>query len=143
MYCTECGFEIPDKSKFCSNCGQQQALSKPTENEKIADKIIEDEIAKQVVEEHKKSLDYVFLRKTLGWYLAWIMLNLGFLLIGSDGIFDNDNMGAKRFWPFGSFSDFDELNYYDITEFLIYAIFPLAILFIISLIKRDTNEDME
>ena len=143
MYCTECGFEIPDKSKFCSNCGQQQGLSKATDKEIIADKIIENEIVRQVMEEHKNSLDYVFLRKTMGWYLAWVVLNLGLLLIGSDGIFDNGNMGAKRFWPFGRFSDFDELNYYDITEFLVYTVFPLAILFIISMIKGNTNKKVE
>ena len=126
MYCTECGFEIPENSKFCSSCGKAQGISEPTEKEIIAEKIIENEIIRQVVEEHKKSLDYVFLRKAMGWYLAWVLLHLGLLLIGSDGIFDDGNMGARRFWPLGKYADLDD---YDITEFLVYTIFPLAILF--------------
>jgi hypothetical protein len=143
MYCNECGFENPDNSKFCSNCGKKQGVTEPTEKEIIAEKIIENEIVRQVVAEHKKSLDYVFLRKAMGWYLAWVVLHLGLLLIGSDGIFESNNMGAKRFWPFGRLSDFDEVDYYDITEFLVYTIFPLAILFIISMVRNNNNEQKE
>ena len=143
MYCTECGFEIPDNSKFCSSCGKAQGITEPTEKEIIAEKIIENEIVRQVVEEHKKSLDYVFLRKAMGWYLAWIMLHLFFLLALSDGPFDGKNMdGSKDFWPFGKYAEFDEIAQYDITEFLFYTIFPLAILIIISMVRnnREKNE---
>lgn len=109
--------------------------------EKVAEKIIEHEIVRQVVEEQRKSLDYQFLRKAMGWYLAWVVLHLGLLLIGSDGIFDGDNMGAKRFWPLGKYSDFDEVDYYDITEFLVYTIFPLAILIIWSMVRSQSQEE--
>lgn len=140
MYCIECGAQIPDNSKFCSHCGKPQNEAEPSMKEKVAEKIIEHDIVRQVVEEQRKSLDYQFLRKAMGWYLAWVVLHLGLLLIGSDGLFDGDNMGAKRFWPLGKYSDFDEVDYYDITEFLVYTIFPLAILIIWSMV-RSQNQD--
>jgi len=139
MYCIECGAQIPENSKFCSHCGKQQNEGEPSIKEKIAEKIIETEIVRQVVNEQKQSLDYQFLRKAMGWYLAWVVLHLGLLLIGSDGIFDGGNMGADRFWPFGHYSDFDEVDYYDITEFLVYTIFPFAILVIWSMIRSQSE----
>ena len=39
----------------------------------------------------------MFLKKSMGWYLAWVLLHLGLLLIGSDGIFDGGNMGQDIF----------------------------------------------
>lgn len=139
MYCIECGAQIPENSKFCSHCGKQQNEGEPSIKEKIAEKIIENEIVRQVVDEHKKSLDYQFLRKAMGYYLAWVVLHLGILLIGSDGIFKGNNMGARKFWPFGSYYDL-EISEYDITEFLVYTIFPLAILIIWSMV-RSQNQD--
>lgn len=138
MYCIECGAQIPENSKFCSHCGQKQTEGEPSAKEKIAEKIIETEIVRQVVEEHKKSLDYEFLRKAMGWYLAWVVIHLGILLIASDGIFDGDNMGSRYFWPVGKWADLEE---YDITEFLVYTIFPLAILFILSMVRSQNNEN--
>ncbi len=75
----------------------------------------------------------------MGWYLAWVVLHLGILLIASDGIFDGGNMGARYFWPFGSYSYLDTGNY-DITEFLVYTIFPLAILIIWSMIRSQSDD---
>ena len=69
MYCIECGAQIPDNSKFCSHCGHRQNEGEPSLKEKVAEKIIENEIVRQVVEEHKRSLDYQFLKKAMGWYL--------------------------------------------------------------------------
>lgn len=140
MYCIECGAQIPDNSKFCSHCGHKQTDGEPSLKEKIAEVIIEKEITRQVVEAHKSSLDYQFLRKAMGWYLAWILLHLTFLLIFSDGIFDssNSNDGLYDFWPFNYKS---RLSYYDITEFLVYTIFPLAILVIISLTRNQNKEN--
>lgn len=28
MYCTECGFKLPDKAKFCPNCGNKIEIIK-------------------------------------------------------------------------------------------------------------------
>lgn len=143
MYCIECGAQIPENSKFYSHCGQSQSEVEPSIKEQVAEKIIENEIVRQVVNEHKQSLDYKFLKKAMGWYLAWIMLHLFFLLALSDGPFNGNNMdGARDFWPFGKSAEFDEIAQYDITEFLFYTIFPLAILVIISMVRsnKQTNE---
>lgn len=135
MYCIKCGFKLPEEAKFCPNCGNAQEIAEPTEKE-----IRENEIVRQPLRKHQNLIDYVDLRKAVGWYLAWVILHLGLLLIGSDGIFKSDNMGANRFWPFGGISDFDDLEYYDVTEFLVYTVFPLAILFIFNMIRNNTNE---
>lgn len=143
MYCIECGAQIPDNSKFCSHCGKPQNEAEPSIKEKVAEKIIENEIVRQVVEEQKRSLDYEFLKKSMGWYLAWILVHLTFLLIFSDGIFssNNSNEGLDDFWPFNYKS---RLRDYDITEFLVYTIFPLAILVIWSMVRsQNQNENVE
>jgi len=134
MYCIECGAQIPENSKFCSHCGHQQTEGNPSEKEKIAEKIIETEIVRQVVEEHKRSLDYEFLRKAMGWYLAWVLLHLGLLLIAADSILSDGY--NDEFIPFSKGSDIDE---YDIREFLVYTIFPLAILIIWSMVSAQNS----
>ncbi|MEJ6616217.1 MAG: zinc-ribbon domain-containing protein [Crocinitomicaceae bacterium] len=155
MYCLECGVQIPDNSKFCSHCGHKQTEGEPSLKEKLAEVIIEKEITRQVVEAHKSSIDYPFLKRAMGWYLAWVLFHLGLLLICSSGVFDGNNMGKAKFWPFGYReyswgSDYNlELARYDITEFLVYTIFPLVILIIWSMvrkqeqynIKTDNNEE--
>ncbi|MCE1166560.1 MAG: zinc ribbon domain-containing protein [Sphingobacteriia bacterium] len=149
MYCIECGAQIPDNSKFCSHCGHKQTEGEPTLKEKLAEVIIEKEITRQVAEVHKSSIDYQFLKKAMGWYLAWILLHLSLLLIFSGGAFksENSNGGFNDFWPFDGFSRYyywgDKFAYYyDITEFLVYTIFPLAILVIISLTwNQNTTEN--
>ena len=139
MYCIECGEQIPDNSKFCSSCGKKQFLEEPSIKEKIAEKIIETEIVRQVVEEHKKSLDYQFLKKAMGWYLAWVVIHLGILLIFSRSVLGTSSSSMDRFIPFSKNS---ALKYYDIREFLVYTIFPLAILIIWSMI-RSQSENLE
>lgn len=143
MYCIECGAQIPDNSKFCSHCGKPQNEAEPSMKEKVAEKIIENEIVRQVVDEQRKSLDYQLLRKAMGWYLAWVVLHLGLLLIGSDGIFDGSNMGSREFWPLGKYADFDDVDDYDITEFLVYTIFPLAILIIWSMVRSQNQDEQD
>ena len=142
MYCIECGAQIPDNSKFCSHCGHKQTEGEPSLKEKIADVIIEKEITRQVIEAHKSSIDYQFLKKTMGYYLAWVLIHLGLLLIGSGGMFDGDNMGSRYFWPFGKGSYYGgiKVEHYDITEFLVYTIFPLAILIIWSMVRTQSED---
>jgi len=138
MYCIECGAQIPDNSKFCSHCGKPQNEAEPSIKEKVAEKIIENEIVRQVVEEHKRSLDYQFLKKAMGWYLAWVVLHLGILLIFSDSILGTDSYRMDRFVPF---SESSKIEYYDIREFLVYTIFPLAILVIWSMVRTQSNTE--
>ena len=138
MYCIECGAQIPDNSKFCSHCGKKQTEGEPSFKEKLADVIIEKEITRQVVEAHKSSIDYQFLKKAMGWYLAWVVLNLGILLIFSDSITGTDSYTMDRFFPF---SENSKIKHYDFREFLVYSIFPLAILFIWSMVGNQPNEN--
>jgi hypothetical protein len=141
MYCIECGAQIPDNSKFCSHCGKPQSQAEPSMKEKVAEKIIENEIVRQVVEEQKKSLDYQFLRKSMGWYLAWVLLHLGLLLIAADSILGQGRYGWKdndNFWPFSKRS---VVQNYDLREFLVYTIFPLAILVIWSMVRSQNQEE--
>jgi hypothetical protein len=137
MYCIDCGAKIPNNSKFCSYCGKKQSEGEQSLKEKIAEIIIEKEIHNQILNANKSSLDYEFLKKATGWYLAWVVLHLGFLLIYSSGVFEGNNMGSNNFWPFGEYS---RLREYDITEFLVYTIFPLAILVIISLVRTREKQ---
>jgi len=132
MYCIECGEIIPENSKFCSHCGSKQNNVEP-----ISRKHIASGSENLTIKDNTSTVDYNFLKKASGYYLAWILLHLGILLIASDGIFKDSNMGSKTFWPFGRLADFDETNQYDITEFLIYTIFPFAIIFVISLFRKS------
>ena len=82
----------------------------------------------------------------MGYYLAWILFHLTLLLVFSDGAFDGKNSnGGFDFWPFDGFSSCRRCGfaeYYDITEFLVYTLFPLIILVIISL-TREQNKTQE
>ena len=138
MYCIECGAQIPDNSKFCSHCGHKQTEGEPSLKEKLAEVIIEKEITRQVVEAHKSSIDYQFLKKAMGWYLAWVLLHLALLLIFSKSIIgSSDEYGMDRFWPF---SERSKIENYDFREFLVYTIFPLAILVIYSMIENTEDK---
>lgn len=146
MYCIECGAQIPDNSKFCSHCGHKQTGGEPSIKEKIADVITEKEITRQVIESHKSSMDFQFLRKAMGFYLAWILFHLSMLLIFSNGAFKsvNSNDGIEDFWPFDKNPSYFNFGYkYDISEFLVYTIFPLVILIIISLTRNQNKEKID
>lgn len=136
MYCIECGIQIPESSKFCPNCGHNQLKNETVIKEKIVK-----ENQRELIENHKSSIDYQFLKKSMTYYLTWILIHLGLLLIGSGGIFNDGYMGARYFWPFGKGYYYNELEikHYDITEFLIYSIFPLGILIIWSMARTKTN----
>ncbi len=136
MYCIECGAQIPDNSKFCSHCGKPQSRAEPTLKEMVADKIIENDIIRHVVEEEKNSLNSQILRESIGWYSAWVIVHLGCLLIGSDAIF-TDGYKTDGFWPFGDGS----ISEYDIREFLVYTLFPLAILYAWSMFRSNKRSD--
>ena len=68
--------------------------------------------------------------------MAWVLLHLGLLLIAADSII-GEGYRNDRFWPF---SERSEAKNYDIREFLVYTIFPLAILFIWSMIRTQTED---
>jgi hypothetical protein len=141
MYCIECGAQISDNSKFCSHCGYKQTEGAPSTKEEDGDVKIEKEISRQVVEAHKSSPDYQFLKKVMGWYLAWVLYHLGLLLIVADKITVSHGYGYDsndKFWPFSENSHGAD---YDIREFLVYSIFPLATLVIWSMVRTRPNTD--
>jgi hypothetical protein len=133
MYCINCRAQIPENSKFCPHCGFQQSHNLTSNKEKLAEKIIEKEIVRQINEEYQSSMDFQFLKKSIGWYLAWVLLHLAFLLIWADNIISD----GSKFYPFSNFSDISD---YDIREFLVYTIFPLVCLLIISMVQTPKTE---
>jgi hypothetical protein len=129
MYCIECGAKLPNNSKFCPNCGTKISNGTPPSfNNEISESMGNVEIP--VAVSNQSNFDYIFFKKAIGWYSAWVLIHLGLLLIAADEIissqFDND-----RFWPFSSQS---RVENYDIREFLVFTIFPLAIIIIWSMI---------
>lgn len=133
MHCIECGLQIPNNSKFCAHCGQKQREVETSIKEKIAEVIIEKEIERQIVAAQKTSIDFQFLLKAMGLYLAWVALHLGILLVFSESIFATENSyDMNKFVPF---SERSEIENYDFREFLMYTIFPLIILIIWSMLR--------
>jgi len=134
MYCIECGAKLPNDSKYCPQCGAKKfgsAISTVNKEKEIEEVVGKSEIVKEI-----PSVDYEFLKKAMGWYLSWVLLHLGFLLIGADEIISS-HMRNDRFWPFSHFSTIEN---YDIREFLVYTIFPFALLIIWSMIQgSDEN----
>jgi hypothetical protein len=141
MYCIECGAQIPDNSKFCSNCGHNQTVVNSLIKERVEEVVIDKEITQVVDNIDKSFLNFMFLKKSMAFYLAWVLIHLGLLLIASDGIFAGRNMGADSFWPIGSHSSYGiNVEIYDITEFLVYTIFPLLGFIIWKLIRNKVIE---
>lgn len=133
MYCIHCGNPIPENSKFCSQCGKEQVISKVETKTEVAN---QEGIPNNTLSSFKSTIS----RTALIWYCIWVVLHLGLLLIGSDGIFDSSNMdGIDDFFPFNHKS---RVKVYDITEFLVYTLFPLLIMFIAYLVKtnKPTND---
>jgi hypothetical protein len=125
MYCIECGTKLPNNSKFCPNCGTKVSNDiPPTFVEPIHN------IEIPLNETNKPTFDYNFLKKSIGWYSAWVLLQMGLLLIAADEIISDEYIN-DRFWPFSNNSD---VTNYDIREFIVFTIFPLAIIIIWSMI---------
>mgnify|MGYP006357842935 CR=1 FL=1 len=133
MYCKHCGKEIADDSKFCQHCGgkQEDSFASPTNNEvkseepKKQEKVIEIPIIKTNLSANQK--------KWIGIYVAWALLNFIFIFI--KGTYDGSN---RYFFPFqASGRNTWDLEYYDFSEFLVYAILlPLIVFFIYKYIEK-------
>jgi hypothetical protein len=139
MFCIECGVQIPEHSKFCQHCGTKQSNTVPLTDEKIIEEVVIIEAEQNLVETHDPNMYFQYIKQSLGWYLAWVVLHLGILLICSDAIF-TDGSKTDDFWPFvdGKYEGIDE---YDIREFLVYTLFPLAILFIRGLVSSNEIDE--
>ena len=133
MFCKECGKEIANDSKFCSHCGANQisgnsstVIAEKTENE-------EPVISEKQINKLKSTFGINISKKTIGYYLIWIVAHFIILLVNGDFEYDED------FWPI---TDLD-IYYYDFSEFLIYTIVPLLFLFAINLFKNDEKEKIK
>ena len=67
-------------------------------------------------------------KKTWGYYLIWVFLHFTLWILPKDGY----GSSYQEFWPFtsGSLSET-----YDLSEFLIYSLLPLVIIYSIKLIR--------
>ena len=139
MYCKHCGKEIADDSKFCQHCGgkQEDSFASPTNNEvkseepKKQEKVIEIPIIKTNLSDNQK--------KWIGIYVAWALLNFIFIFI--KGTYDGSN---RYFFPFqASGRNTWDLEYYDFSEFLVYAILLPLIVFFIYKYKEKISKYIE
>ena len=127
MYCKHCGKEIADDSKFCQHCGgkQEDSFASPANNAvkseepKKQEKVIKMPTIKTNLSDNQK--------KWIGLYVVWALLNFIFIFI--KGTYDGSN---RYFFPFqASGGNTWDLEYYDFSEFLVYAILlPLIVFFI-------------
>lgn len=75
-------------------------------------------------------------KQLLAAYICWVMLHLIFLVAGHnffDEVDINHYLGVvdKDFWPE------DDMDSYDITEFITYSILPVAVYWVIRLTKES------
>ena len=139
MYCKHCGKEIADDSKFCQHCGgkQEDSFASQTNNEvrseepKKQEKVIEIPTIKTNLSDNQK--------KWIGLYVAWALLNFIFIFI--KGTYDGSN---RYFFPFqASGRNTWDLEYYDFSEFLVYAILLPLIVFFIYKYKEKISKYIE
>ena len=128
MYCKRCGKEIADDSKFCQHCGgkQEDSFASPANNAvkseepKKQEKVIKMPTIKTNLSDNQK--------KWIGLYVVWALLNFIFIFIkGTDGD------SSRCFFPFQAslLGNTWDLENYDFSEFLVYAILlPLIVFFI-------------
>ena len=133
MYCVSCGLFIQDESKFCSNCGTKQF------GEVNFLKLILNRLGavgkRERPDDTLKSLGLFerILRKASGWYLVWILIQLGLLLIKGNSVFA-EGKRSRYFWPIDEFSILAD---YDIREFIVYTVFPVVIFYTWNRIDPD------
>ena len=151
MYCIECGISLPQTSKFCSHCGAKQGIVQHLPEDGGVTATTNVVPAEVNTKEDKTSLNYNFLRDMMPFYIGWVLLQLCFLLVKSDSILGlgeckgecisgYSSYSCKRpnsnFWPFSTDSI---IGNYDIRDFLVYTIFPIAILVIFSMLNNNVN----
>jgi hypothetical protein len=73
-------------------------------------------------------------KKYLGYYIIWAFLHLVFLAIGWNGEYHD------KFWPSGD-SYYSIKRVYDFSEFLVYVLGPVVLLFGLSFIIWGGVED--
>ena len=125
MYCKSCGKLIDDNSKFCRYCGAKQEIivEQKNQNSQI--------LNEKTIIKLESFFGITISKKTIALYLIWFLINLIIWLI-------NFRYSADKeyFWPFSKRSEIED---YDITEFIVYTIIPLIIVFIVNLLRTHSN----
>lgn len=108
MFCIECGVQIPDHSKFCSQCGVKQTEDEFSINEETNPHNIQ---SKSLRREFKNNFlfDFKFLRDVTVYYVIWVLSHLFILLVFSDWLFSSDYVRESsyyRFWLFMNVKSF-------------------------------------
>jgi len=76
------------------------------------------------------------IKKILGYYVFWCFLHLVFLAIGWNG--DRH----EYFWPFGDSNYYNTIkDAYDFSEFLVYVLGPIVLLFSLNFIFEGNLEN--
>ena len=104
MYCKHCGREIDDNSSFCKYCGKPQDNRVSTTNGFI---------------------DFITKKPILSSYILWVIINVICLCRG-EKVGDYYSLLYPKFCILDE--DYFNLDYYQITDFIVYAILiPLVI----------------
>lgn len=133
MYCVSCGEIIQAESKFCSNCGAKN-LREVNLLKLFLNRL--GLVGKREKPDNSLNSHGLFdriLRKIGGWYLVWILIQLGLLLVKSNSVF-GEGKRSSYFWPVDRLSI---LSDYDIREFIVYTVFPIAIFYTWNRIDPD------
>lgn len=142
MYCKKCGKQIADDSVFCQFCGTAQDVNrKDTPTVETVETVTPpDEMKAENKSKFSISKMSEKQKVWLGIYIVWFFLNLSFVFIDRH---DRTSSANHYFYPFSSYSSYDrfDLEYYDISEFVVYAIvLPLVILLVYYLWKNHSTE---
>lgn len=115
MYCKHCGREIDDNSSFCKYCGKSQDNRVSTSNGFV---------------------DFVTNRPIVSLYILWVIINVICLCRG-----DKNGEYYDLLYPrFCLYGDYFDLDYYQITDFIVYTILiPLVIFLGYYYFKKVTS----
>ena len=124
MYCKHCGKEIDDNSSFCNHCGKYQGDTPP-------------DIPKNPVEIKLPKFKLSFTKKErtgLLIYSAWFIINL-ICIFATTKTYQYSK--KDYFYPFENSS----ISYYDVKEFLVYAVlFPFIVFIVYKLWTAKIKE---
>jgi hypothetical protein len=138
MYCSICGTENKDTSKFCLTCGSK--LVSPND---LSDKNVFFQLF-----DYFHSYNREKQRLILGVYFIWVFIHFSMLCINYQNFYDNNlhfewrfQKLTNQFWPFielteeGMKEQLNYLDFYGFSEFFFYSLFPLFIYFIYASFK--------
>ncbi len=123
MYCKNCGYQIDDNSKFCSNCGEN--LSGVSSG-----KLPESSNWNELKIKLSKLFGIKISNRLVGIFLIWFLVQVIIYLVNGDLKFDKD------FWPFSDLS----ISCYDLSELFVFTIAPLILLIAFNLLISNNSK---